>query len=521
MEGEKERGRWRPLRLAAGAGAGLFALGLYAATLAPTTLPYDLPRLPDAAMLQMQACVLGIAHPTGYPTYLMLTHLFTHLPFGDCAYRTNLASAVYAALAVAAVYWAGLLLARSTVAALAGALAFGLGPAFWSQAVIAEVYTLNALLVALALGVLLLWRERQRDRYLLAAAFLLGLCLTNHMTSGALLPAALLFVAAVERRKLLERRLLLGGAGAFALGLLPYLYLPVRSSMQPPMSANKPDSPERFWYVVSGGNLRGTFFAFGPEEMPARAGMYLGHLLENLHWALVEAGLLGFAALLLWDRAAALLLGVPYAVWLLHALGNNIVDVGLYFIPTYLVLALCAARGGALLLSEARALLGRAGRRAAGIGTAALSALLLSLSLASLPGSYAKSDMSGYYEGRRVLETVARRVEPGSTVLHHRSNLWYLVLVEGRRRDLTLVDPFRHNREVGYADLVWPAEMDLATTDRVYGTDDLSGVKSARIAAEKGPVYLLAGEEADPRPFREAGWRVVRVEGPLYRLLPP
>ena len=44
--------------------------------------------------------LLGITHPTGYPTYLMLTHLFTYLPFGDPAYRVNLGSAVYAALAV-------------------------------------------------------------------------------------------------------------------------------------------------------------------------------------------------------------------------------------------------------------------------------------------------------------------------------------------------------------------------------------------------------------------------------------
>src|SRR3712207_9227121 len=100
-------------------------------------------------MLQMQVCVLGMTHPTGYPSYLMLSHLFTYLPFGDCAYRANLASAVYAALAVSVVFAAGYLLSRRVVAAAIAALAFGLGSALWSQAVIAEVYTLNALFVAL------------------------------------------------------------------------------------------------------------------------------------------------------------------------------------------------------------------------------------------------------------------------------------------------------------------------------------------------------------------------------------
>src|ERR687890_976226 len=90
----------------------VLVLVLYVKTLAPTVLYLEDPELLDAVMLQMQVSVLGIAHPTGYPTYLMLTHLFTYLPFGDPAYRVNLGSAVYAALSVVAVYAAGLLLGR-------------------------------------------------------------------------------------------------------------------------------------------------------------------------------------------------------------------------------------------------------------------------------------------------------------------------------------------------------------------------------------------------------------------------
>ena len=74
----------------AGAAAGLFVFVLYLRTLAPTVLYYDDPDMLDAVMLQMQVAVLGITHPTGYPTYLSLTHLFTYLPVGDVAYRVNL-----------------------------------------------------------------------------------------------------------------------------------------------------------------------------------------------------------------------------------------------------------------------------------------------------------------------------------------------------------------------------------------------------------------------------------------------
>ena len=503
----------------AGSGVTLFVFILYLRTLAPTILPYDSPELLDVPMLQMQVCVLGMTHPTGYPSFLMLSHLFTYLPFGDCAYRASLASAVYAALAVSAAFAAGYLLSRRVVAAAAAALAFGLGVTIWSQAVITEVYTLNALFVALTLLTLLLWRERRKDRYLLLSAFLVGLSMTDHLTSGLLLPASLLFVALVDWRKLADVRLLLKGAGLFLVGLTPYLYLPIRSAMDPPFKANNPTNFERFWYVVSGGNLRGGFFAFGPAALPDRLLFYLGHLLDNFHWGLLAAGMVGFVALILWDRAAAALLGFLFLGWLFHAIENDIPDIQLYFIPTYLVLSLAMAVGFALLLTESENLL--ATRVPKGVVVGVLSVVLLLLPLWGVGDAYARNDMSGDYRGREVLEDVAENAAPNATILHHRSNLWYLVLVEKQRQDLTLVDPFWHNRDIGYADIVWPADIDLATANRRYGTDDFTGVTTAKKAAEKGPVYIINQEDINPGGLYEAGFRTVHVEGVLYELNPP
>jgi hypothetical protein len=501
-----------------GAGAAVVVLVLYLNTLAPTILHYDSPDLIDSAMLQMQVAVLGITHPTGYPTYLMLTHLFTYLPFGDVAYRVNLGSAVYGALAVAVVYWAGYLLSRRAVAAAVGALAFGFGGTLWSQAVITEVYTLNALVVALTLAVLLLWRARGRDRYLLLAAFLCGIALTTHTTSGLLLPASLLFVALVDWRKLLDLGLVLKGVGGFLLGLTPYLYLPVRSWMDPPFEANNPSNFERFWYVVSGGNLRRSFLAFGPAELPDRVGFYWDHLLGNFNWGLLAAGIAGLAAMLLWDRAAAALTGFLYFGWLFYALENDIPDIEIYFIPTYLVLSLWISGGLGVLLEEVEPGFARVPRWAV---LGALSAAMVLLVVPGVGESYANNDMSGDYRGREVVEAVGAYAAPNSTILHHRSEVWYLVLVERRRRDLTIVDPFFHNRDVLYADIVWPDDIDLPTTDRRYGTDDFSGVTTAKKAAREGPVYIINQDDIHYGKLYDAGWSTVQVEGPLYELVPP
>ena len=503
-------------------GITLFVFVLYLRTLAPTVLPFDSPNLLDSPMLQMQVCVLGIAHPTGYPSYLMLSHLFTYLPFGDCAYRANLASATYAALAVQVVYWAGYLLSRRAAAAGAAALAFGVGTTLWSQAVITEVYTLNALFVSLTLLALLVWWERRRDRYLLLSAFLVGFAMTDHLTSGLLLPGALLFVALVDWRKIVDARLALKGVGLFLLGLSPYLYLPIRSATGAPFTGNNPTNFERFWYVVSGGNLRGSFFAFGPAELPGRLAYYWQQLLGNFHWWLVGVGVAGFVVLLLRERALAALFGFLLCGWTFYAIENNIVDADLSLIPTYLVLSLAMAVGFGVLLGGAEALLGSYQKVPKGALLVVLSVALLLLPLPGIGETYSQNDMSGDYRGQKVIEDVAENAKQGATVLHHRSELWYMVLVEKRRQDLTLVDPFWHNRNISYTDIVWPTDdMTLKTMNRRYGTDDFTGVSAAKKAAKKGPVYIIAQEDIDPSGLYAAGWRTVHVKGVLWRLIPP
>ena len=186
------------------------------------------------------------------------------------------------------------------------------------------------------------------------------------------------------------------------------------------------------------------------------------------------------------------------------------------------MLSLWAAAGFGALLAEAESLTAGTSRATRWAVLGALSAVLLVLPLLGVGETYAKSDMSGAYRGQKEIQAVAENAAPNATILHHRSSMWYMVLVEKRRRDLTLVDPFAHNTQASWADIVWPDDIDLATTDRRYGTDDLSGVTSAKMAARKGRVYLLDQGVANLGAFRRAGFRVVPVKtGLLYELVPP
>ncbi|MGH3107964.1 MAG: glycosyltransferase family 117 protein, partial [Rubrobacter sp.] len=304
-----------------GGAVAIFVGILYIGTLAPTVLPYGAPDTLDSPMLQTEVFVLGVGHPTGYPTYMMLTHLFTYLPFGDVAYRVNLASAVYAVAAVIVVYLAGLRLGGRTVAAAAGALAFGLSGAFWSQAVISEVYTFEALLVALVILFLFLWRDRRDSRYLLLSAFLVGLSLTHHLTSVLLVPATLAFVFLTDRRVFSRTGLMAKGVGIFLLGLLPLLYLPIRAMMHAPLNEADPSTPWRFLLLVTGGSFLAESSEKGRHCSPSsltladtstKLGLLGDHLLEQFPLFLIVVGVLAAFYLLFTDRPTAVLLGALF-----------------------------------------------------------------------------------------------------------------------------------------------------------------------------------------------------------------
>jgi hypothetical protein len=146
---------------------------------------------------------------------------------------------------------------------------------------------------------------------------------------------------------------------------------------------------------------------------------------------------------------------------------------------------------------------------------------MLAVPLVGVREAYTAHDRSRDLGGRKTIEAVTSNVKRGATVLHHRSPLWYMVLVERRRRDLTLIDPFCTSWD-RHTDIVWPEGISASEAAKRYGTDDTTGVEASRKAAENAPVYLLANARSTLEPFREAGFDVVPVgrDGLLYELVP-
>ncbi len=248
--------------------SGLIAL--YAATM-PRTVTLE-----DSGFFLTSCAFAGISHPPGYPLHGMACHLFSLLPWGSVAVRVSLLSALCGALTCAVLaligrgLWPGRRLIPYTVA-----FAYGASRAFWSQAIIAEVYTLNTLLFFCQLYGALVFSVTASRRVLRLTAFCFGLGLANHWPLMLLSGPALALVLWPRRGEAL--RLLPGLVACTGLGLLPYLYLFLRSRHNPVFSFLGPmETLADLWRLVSLDVYReGESDAVGPWTDKLR---YLGFL---------------------------------------------------------------------------------------------------------------------------------------------------------------------------------------------------------------------------------------------------
>ncbi len=285
---------------------------VYGLTLAPTIFALD------SAELTTGAYTLGLIHPPGYPTYLVLGHLFMQLPLGatDPGWRLNLMSAVTSTLTTWLAYRITRRFVTHSLSALLSALIGALSFYVWGESNVAEVYSLNWLFVLLGFLLLLNWIESGRDRWLYSCAFIGGLSLTHHLTSGLAFPgyAALIFFNG-RRRPALPTLLL--AALLFGLGLTPYLYLPLRYAVNPGIDyAHKYlqadlSTPAGVAWYVSGGTFRSLLRLMPIETQLSEAWAFAKYVLYN--YLVIGCGLSIAGVVTLWRHHRSFLAATAIA----------------------------------------------------------------------------------------------------------------------------------------------------------------------------------------------------------------
>lgn len=551
---------------AVGTGLALAAFGLYLATLAPTVLEAD------GGEFQFVPWLPGIAHSTGYPLYILLGWLWTHLlPIGEVAWRMNLLSAVLAAAAVGLTYAVARQMLDRTlpvtplpariIAAVMAAATFAVSHTFWSQALIAEVYTLHTLFVVALLWLALSYvffspgsippdsweisRFARNDKTSKLLVLTLGLSLTHHRTIVLLLPALVLFLLTADRtptqtfplggggqgggpRSAVGGRFLLTHMALLFVPLLLYLYLPLVAPSTPyaTLSLSETqrlvlydDSWQGFWQHSMGS-------VFSGELKPSAAGLDRLELVwqllrQQVGWVGVILALAGLMTL--WQRrqsALLLLTGLGCVVFVAFNLIYFIGDVFVLFIPVWLFVCLwlgLGSLGAAHWLAQYfvqsktgsvnsspgfEAMEKRLGQRIYRLITLSLAVLGLLLPAVLLATRYAELDQSPNMAARERWQAIlAEPLPEGAILLSNDRNeimpLWYYQYVEGRRPDLLGLFPLIVP-EPAYANVGRVLDQALASGRPVYLIKPMAGLEIKADLSPAGSLFRATPNGAPP-----------------------
>jgi tetratricopeptide (TPR) repeat protein len=206
----------------------------------------------DSGEFALAARTLGVAHPPGYPVFLLGAHLFSLLPFGsDPATGTNLFSLMCALAGLFLFFKILKSVTNDLWLSLASVFLLAFSRTFWNTSLITEVYLLNFLFwSALAWMTLRYVRPDglfiegnsglRADRLPIAGAFIMGVALGNHQMIAFSLPA--MFVLLAEKKTSVPFRTWML-AGLFGLlGLVMYAYLPIRALADPYLNWGDPST---------------------------------------------------------------------------------------------------------------------------------------------------------------------------------------------------------------------------------------------------------------------------------------
>jgi tetratricopeptide (TPR) repeat protein len=277
--------------------------------------------LGDDGEMATAALHCGVPHPSGYPLWTITAGLFNKLiPYGNGSWKLNLFSGLCASMGVALVAllsrssarWLGVKKHAATFLALTMSLTFAWSVPIWSQATIGKgTYSMHVLLMLVLTTLCYLWIRTPlwRNAFVwIVFSFALGM--SNHHMTLAMAALPLLVILLLHRSLFWEYAiysLLIGSAlyvGFAALssmpdvmkaalrffytmvtaflilcffkrkftewkqgllliiavvaGLLPYLYMPLASSTNPPMNWSYTSTREGFFYAINRSQYWGT-----------------------------------------------------------------------------------------------------------------------------------------------------------------------------------------------------------------------------------------------------------------------
>lgn len=426
----------------------LLYLGVFAAYLQTIASTVD---FIDSGELATVPSVLGIAHPTGYPLWTLVAHVFSTMPIAkEEIVRLNIFSAFITAGAAVMLFYVMLFLLRVDndednsllifVPAVFSALTLAFSQTFWEQSTSVEVYALHLFLICatilfFARAVFLYINTQAFDQRLWwIFAFTLGLSFTNHLTTILLAPAFLyLYFSAFGFSKEAFRQIGIL-ALPFALGLSVYLYFPIRTVQQPTLNWGYPATLERIFWHISGKQYR--IWMFSSSDVMAKQWKHFVEALPaEFYYAPLLISALGLWRLIVHNRRLFVFILILLAGCILYTVNYDIKDIDSYFLLAYISIAMLAGFG----IVEAGSLFKTLW------STIAVTAILAGVIIAEISANFPEVDASDNHLVEDYTMNILTNLEPNAIIISYQWDYfiaasYYFQYVKHVREDVTVID---------------------------------------------------------------------------------
>jgi tetratricopeptide (TPR) repeat protein len=438
------------------------ALVVYILTLAPGVMYTDSGELAGACYF------FGVAHPTGYPLFVILGHLWTLVakPLG-VIYAMNLFAAVCTAISSGMVYAIlhTILDFISTQSSqqkkqttsnrntslikwcsIAGGLSYAFAHTVWEQATSIEVYSLHLLMMSSTILFFVRGIISNSQKTLMLSALLLGLSFTNHLTTILLIPPILLLffwrtgesfasknITSRERLTQFGLLLLLIISCSSVYGIMIW-----RSSSEAWFNWGAVHRGwEQFSYHVLGKQYQIWMFSDEPGAVKKQFLQFISLVPKNL--AYIGLVLLPFAGLpALWHTSKQLfwfiVVGIFFCVG--YSVNYNIHDIDSYFLLAFLLMIVASFVGFYSILQSSLA---------SKLSDSIKPVIALSIALISLGVNYQANDKSKHTLVEEYVKLMVDPLPKNAVLISQQwdffvSAFWYMQQVEGYRPDITIIE---------------------------------------------------------------------------------